>query len=87
LVLTKALLGAFGFLALERMQKKIAVAAIGGILSSMGKQSENPGLIHFFEERYEIVNCTWSGFHFVVSLCCFFRMRKGIDICRENDLF
>jgi hypothetical protein len=39
-----ALPGASGSLALERMQKKIAAAAIGGILSSMGKQNGNPGL-------------------------------------------
>jgi len=32
-----------GSLALERMEKKIAAAATGGILSSPGKQSGNPG--------------------------------------------
>ena len=37
-VLAKALPGASGSLALERMQKKIAAAATGGILSSPGKQ-------------------------------------------------
>jgi hypothetical protein len=43
LVLAKALPGASGSLALERMQKKIAAAATGGILSSPGKQNGNSG--------------------------------------------
>jgi len=43
LVLAKALPGASGPLALERMQKKIAAAATGGILSSLGKQNGNSG--------------------------------------------
>ena len=43
LVLAKALPGASGSLALERMQKKIAAAATGGILSSLGKQNGNSG--------------------------------------------
>jgi hypothetical protein len=46
LVLAKALPGASGSSALERMQKKIAAAATGGILSSPGKQNGNPGLAH-----------------------------------------
>ena len=43
LVLAKALPGASGPLALERMQKKIAAAATGGILSSLEKQNGNSG--------------------------------------------
>jgi hypothetical protein len=43
LVLAKALPGASGFLALERMQKKIAAAATGDILSPPGKQNGNSG--------------------------------------------
>jgi hypothetical protein len=43
LVLAKALPGASGSLALERMQKKIAAAATGGILSSPGKKNGNSG--------------------------------------------
>jgi len=43
LVLAKALPGASGSLALERMQKKIAAAETGDILSSPGKQNGNPG--------------------------------------------
>jgi hypothetical protein len=39
----KALAGASGSLALERMQKKIAAAAIGGILSPPEKQNGNSG--------------------------------------------
>jgi len=39
----KALPGASGSLALERMQKKIAAAATGGILSPPGKQNGCPG--------------------------------------------
>ena len=47
LVLAKALSGASGSLALERMQKKIAAAATGGILSSPGKQNGDSGLGHY----------------------------------------
>jgi hypothetical protein len=43
LVPAKALPGASGSLALERMQKKIAAATTGGMLSSPGKQNGNPG--------------------------------------------
>jgi uncharacterized protein (DUF58 family) len=43
LVPAKALPGASGSLALERMQKKIAAAATGSILSPPGKQNGNPG--------------------------------------------
>jgi hypothetical protein len=43
LVLAKALPGAFGSLALERMPKNIAAAATGGILSSPEKQDGNSG--------------------------------------------
>jgi hypothetical protein len=42
-VLAKALPGASGSLALERMQKKIAAAATGDILSPPGKQNGNSG--------------------------------------------
>jgi len=42
-VLAKTLPGASGSLALERMQKKVAAAATGGILSPPGKQNENSG--------------------------------------------
>ena len=43
LVLARALPGASGSLALERMQRKIAAAATGSILSSPGKQNGNSG--------------------------------------------
>jgi hypothetical protein len=43
LILAKALPGAPGSLALERMPKKIAAAAIGGILSPPAKQNRDSG--------------------------------------------
>ena len=43
--------GETGSLALERMQKRIAAAATGGILSSPGKQNENPSLGEAMEIR------------------------------------
>ena len=43
LVPANALPGASGSLALEGMQKRIAAAATGGILSSPGKQNGNSG--------------------------------------------
>ena len=49
LVLAKALPGASGSLALERIQKEIAAAATGGILSPPGKQNGNPSSKHFGE--------------------------------------
>jgi len=56
LVLAKALPGASGSLALERMQKKIAAAPTGSILSPPGKQNGNPGLLlldhrHFIRHK------------------------------------
>jgi hypothetical protein len=47
LVLAKALPGASGSWALEGMQKRIAAAATGGILSSLGKQNGNSGQHRF----------------------------------------
>jgi len=41
-LLAKALPGASGSLALERMQRKIVAAATGGTLTSPGKQNGNP---------------------------------------------
>jgi hypothetical protein len=43
LVLANTLRGTSGSLALERMQKRIAAVATGGILSSPEKQNGNPG--------------------------------------------
>jgi hypothetical protein len=70
-VLAKALPGASGSLALKRMQKR---SSSGNWRYTVvdGKAKWKSRLSSHFEERYEIVNCTWSGFHFVVSLCCFF---------------
>ena len=56
------------------MQKKIAVAAIGGILSSMGKQSENTGLVHFLRKDMKLLIALGAVFisssAFAVSFDC-----------------
>jgi hypothetical protein len=39
----KGFAGRVGSLAMGRMQKKVAAAATGGILSSLGKLNGNPG--------------------------------------------
>ena len=51
LVLAKALPGASGSLALERMQKKIAAAATGGILLSPGKPNGNSGSDKYWRQE------------------------------------